>query len=199
MSKIEVTIIDVFGNTEQEATLPTDVPVWRIIVELLAMMKLPNICYGFDRTIYYFVHKSSGKKIENEMTLSAVGIQDNDVLRLQHELFNNCCPNCSIKKVSSACDPVQSPKNYLKFGKGVPIAHITIKTNITICGVRESIELQSILPADVPVKKIIGRLIQMMDLPPKWGYTLSISGRNIANNQSLSEVGIKNGDMLELN
>ncbi|MCX6162741.1 MAG: hypothetical protein NTV87_15580 [Ignavibacteriae bacterium] len=41
MAKIDVTIIDATGNKQQEATLPDDASVKRIMEALLPKMKLP--------------------------------------------------------------------------------------------------------------------------------------------------------------
>ena len=41
MGKVNVTVIDVTGNKEQQAALPDDAPVRRIIAKLVQMMKLP--------------------------------------------------------------------------------------------------------------------------------------------------------------
>ena len=43
MAKVNVTIIDVTGNKEQQAALPDDAPVRRIIAKLVQMMELPPL------------------------------------------------------------------------------------------------------------------------------------------------------------
>ena len=42
MGKVNVTIMDATGNRQQEAALPDDAPVGRIIAKLVQMMKLPT-------------------------------------------------------------------------------------------------------------------------------------------------------------
>lgn len=86
MSKVNVTIIDVTGNKEQEAALPSDAPVRRIIAKLIQMMNLPAVGPDGQPLSYKFVHKSSGKQISDEQTLAGAGVNDNDILRLQPEI-----------------------------------------------------------------------------------------------------------------
>jgi len=196
--KVEVTVIDVWGNTEQDAFLPADVPVRLIIIKLLAMMKIPDLDYGDDRTIHYFMHRSTGRIIDNNMTLDEAGVQHKDVIYLSHKMFSNCCPNCSIKRVLPFQDRSMVDKGYLNYGIGFQRVHVTIDVDMTIADVEEKIVLHLILPSDVPVKDILGRLVDLIDLSPHRDYTWSIRGRDIVNTQSLHEVGIRNGDALEL-
>lgn len=86
MSKVNVTIIDVTGNKEQEASLPVDAPVRRIIAKLIQMMSLPAVGPDGQQMSYKFVHKSSGRQIADEQTLGEAGVGDGDVLRLQPEI-----------------------------------------------------------------------------------------------------------------
>ncbi len=86
MSKVNVTIIDVTGNKEQEAALPADAPVRRIIAKLVQMMNLPSTGPDGQPMSYKFVHKSSGRQIADEQTLADAEVVDGDVLRLQPEI-----------------------------------------------------------------------------------------------------------------
>ncbi len=86
MSKVNVNIIDVTGNKEQEAALPVDAPVRRIIAKLVQMMSLPAVGPDGQPMSYKFVHKSSGRQIADEQTLGEAGVRDGDVLRLQPEI-----------------------------------------------------------------------------------------------------------------
>ncbi len=87
MSKIYVTIIDVTGNKEQEASLPQNAPVGRIISKLIQMMSLPTKGPDGQPMRYKFVNKSSGREIADEQTLADAGVKDGGVLRLQPEIF----------------------------------------------------------------------------------------------------------------
>lgn len=86
MAKVNVTIVDVTGNKEQEAALPDDAPVRRIIAKLIQMMSLPAVGPDGQPISYKFVHKSSGKQISDEQSLSEASVSDGDVLRLQPEI-----------------------------------------------------------------------------------------------------------------
>ncbi len=85
MGKVDVTIRDVTGNKEQQATLPDDAPVRRIIGRLVEMMQLPTTDPGGQMLSYKFQHKASGREISDEQTLADANVQDGDVLRLSTE------------------------------------------------------------------------------------------------------------------
>ncbi len=85
-SKVNVSIVDVTGNKEQEAALPVDAPVRRIISKLIQLMNLPAVGPDGQPMSYKFVHKSTGKQISDEQTLADANVRDGDVLRLQPEI-----------------------------------------------------------------------------------------------------------------
>lgn len=86
MPKINVTIIDATGNKEQEAALPDDAPINRIMEALLPKMKMPLTGPDGDLLSYKFHHKASGKQLKDSQTLSDAGVKDGDVLRLHPEI-----------------------------------------------------------------------------------------------------------------
>jgi len=86
MGKVNVTIIDVTGNKEKKASLPDDAPVRRIVAKLVQMMQLPTTDPSGQPMNYKFHHKSSGKQLTDDQTLSQAGVKDGDVLRLQPEI-----------------------------------------------------------------------------------------------------------------
>ena len=86
MGKLNVTVIDATGNKSQNATLPDDAPVGRIIGKLVQMMNLPVTDPGGGQMSYKFQHKASGMQLIDEQTLSDAGVQDGDVLRLMPEV-----------------------------------------------------------------------------------------------------------------
>jgi uncharacterized ubiquitin-like protein YukD len=86
MGKVNVTIMDVTGNKEQQATLPDDAPVRRIITKLVQMMNLPPTGPDGQPMSYKFHHKASGKQLSDDQTLAQGNVQDGDVLRLQPEI-----------------------------------------------------------------------------------------------------------------
>ena len=86
MAKINVTIIDATGNKQQEALLPDDAPVRRILEALLPKMKMPLTGPDGVPISYKFHHKASGKQLSDSQTLSEAGVKDGDVLRLFPEI-----------------------------------------------------------------------------------------------------------------
>ncbi len=86
MGKVKVTVIDATGNKEQNATLPDDAPVRRVVKKLIEMMKLPTTDPSGQQMSYKFHHKASGKQLEGEQTLAQAGVKEGDVLRLQPEI-----------------------------------------------------------------------------------------------------------------
>ena len=86
MAKVNLTIIDVTGNKEQQAALPDDAPVRRIIAKLVQMMNLPVNGPDGQPMSYKFIHKASGKQLTDDQTLGEAEINEGDVLRLQPEI-----------------------------------------------------------------------------------------------------------------
>ena len=86
MGKVNVTIMDTTGNKEQNASLPDDAPVRRIIAKLVQMMSLPMVGPDGQPMSYKFHHKASGKQLTDDQTLSEASVKDGDVLRLQPEI-----------------------------------------------------------------------------------------------------------------
>jgi len=86
MGKVNVTIMDTTGNKTQQATLPDDAPVRRIIAKLVQMMNLPTTGPDGQPMNYKFHHKASGNQLTDEQTLSDAEVKDGDVLRLQPEI-----------------------------------------------------------------------------------------------------------------
>ncbi|RQD69204.1 MAG: hypothetical protein D5S00_07485 [Tindallia sp. MSAO_Bac2] len=84
--KVNVYIIDTTGNKEQQASLPTDIPVNRILVKLAEKMELPTTGPDGNPISYKFIHKASGKQLTDEQTLAEAEVQEDDVLRLQPEI-----------------------------------------------------------------------------------------------------------------
>ncbi|KAA0211386.1 MAG: EsaB/YukD family protein [Ignavibacteriaceae bacterium] len=86
MPKINVTIIDATGNKEQEAALPDDAPISRIMEVLLPKMKMPLTGPDNEPLSYKFHHKASGRQLKDSQTLSEAGVKEGDVLRLHPEI-----------------------------------------------------------------------------------------------------------------
>ncbi len=86
MARINITIVDATGNKEQQATLPDDASVKRIMEVLLPKMKMPVTGPDGEPLSYKFHHKASGKQLTESQTLSEAGVKEGDVLRLHPEI-----------------------------------------------------------------------------------------------------------------
>ncbi len=86
MGKINVYIVDITGNKEQQATLPDDIPVNRILDKLVEKMELPATGLDANPISYKFIHKATGKQLTDKQTLGESEVQEGDVLRLQPEI-----------------------------------------------------------------------------------------------------------------
>lgn len=86
MGKVNVVIIDITGNKEQQASLPDNAPVRRVIAKLIQMMNLPATGPDGMPISYKFVHKASGRQLSDDQTLSEAQVRDGDLLRLQPEI-----------------------------------------------------------------------------------------------------------------
>jgi uncharacterized ubiquitin-like protein YukD len=78
--------MDTTGSKSQEASLPDDAPVRRIVAKLVQMMSLPTTGPDGQPMSYKFHHKASGTQLTDEQTLGDANVQDGDVLRLQPEI-----------------------------------------------------------------------------------------------------------------
>lgn len=86
MGKVNVTIVDVTGNKEQEATLPNDAAIRRISAKLVQMMNLPSTGPDGAPLSYKFYNKATGVQLSDDQTLAEAGVQDGSILRLQPEV-----------------------------------------------------------------------------------------------------------------
>lgn len=86
MARINITIVDATGNKEQQATLPDDASVKRIMEVLLPKMKMPLTGPDGEPLSYKFHHKASGKQLTESQTLAEAGVKEGDVLRLHPEI-----------------------------------------------------------------------------------------------------------------
>ncbi len=80
------------------------------------------------------------------------------------------------------------------------------KVTVTIMDTTGTKEQKASLPDDAPVRRIIAKLVQMMNLPSTGpdGQPLSYkfhhkaSGKQLADDQTLSDGEVKDGDVLRL-
>lgn len=86
MADIDVVITDATGSREQDATVPDDVPVIRLIAKLVELMDLPLDGPDGQPLAYKFHHKASGRQLRDEETLGQANVTPNDTLRLLAEI-----------------------------------------------------------------------------------------------------------------
>ncbi len=80
------------------------------------------------------------------------------------------------------------------------------KVNVIIMDATGSKEQKASLPDDAPVRRIIAKLVQLLNLPTTGpdGQPLSYkfhhkaSGKQLADEQTLAEANVKDGDVLRL-
>jgi uncharacterized ubiquitin-like protein YukD len=86
MGLINVEIWDATGAKRQQVQMPDDAPINRILAVLLDKMSFPQYAPDGQPLSYKFHHRSSGKQLMDDQTLSDVGVKEGDVLRLQPEI-----------------------------------------------------------------------------------------------------------------
>ncbi len=86
MPKMNVVIVDTTGSKEQDATLPDDVAISKIIDKLIEVLYLPAVNTAGAPITYKFLHKATGRHLLDNLTLAQCGVQEGDVLRLIPEI-----------------------------------------------------------------------------------------------------------------
>jgi uncharacterized ubiquitin-like protein YukD len=86
MGKINVVAVDTTGSKEQDASLPDDVPVSRVIDKLVEVLYLPAVNTAGAPITYKFLHKATGRHLLDNLTLAQCGVNDGDILRLIPEI-----------------------------------------------------------------------------------------------------------------
>lgn len=86
MGKINVVIVDTTGSKEQDATLPDDVPIARVIDKLIEVLYLPSVNAAGAPITYKFLHKATGRHLLDDLTLAECEVNDGDTLRLIPEI-----------------------------------------------------------------------------------------------------------------
>ena len=80
------------------------------------------------------------------------------------------------------------------------------KINVTVMDTTGNKEQKANLPDDAPVRRIIAKLVQMMNLPTvgpdgqpmSYKFHHKASGMQLTDEQALGEAGVKDGDVLRL-
>lgn len=83
---LDIIITDATGAREQEASVPADAPIVRLVARLIELMGLPVTGPDGQPLSYKFHHRSSGRQLRDEETLASAGVQPGDTLRLIAEV-----------------------------------------------------------------------------------------------------------------
>jgi len=86
MGMIEIEVWDPTGSKRQQAEVPDDVPVNRLLVVLTEKMNLPRTGPDGQMLSYKFHHKASGSQLLDRQTLLEAGVSNGDIMRLQPEI-----------------------------------------------------------------------------------------------------------------
>lgn len=82
MPAVKVVIVDQTGSKKTPVELPDDVPMRRLIPALVTKMSLPVASAAGEPITYVFDHLRTGKRLKEDDTLAAVGVQADDRLKL---------------------------------------------------------------------------------------------------------------------
>lgn len=83
---MDLTVVDATGNKTEEVSVPDSVAAGRIVNKLVQLLQLPAAGPDGLPLSYKFHHKQSGRQINDDETLAAAGVNENDVLRLVAEI-----------------------------------------------------------------------------------------------------------------
>lgn len=86
MSDLKIEVWDATGNKKQIVEVPADAAVNRLVAVLIEKMKLPRNSPDGQLMSYKFHHRASGRQLLDTETLSAAGVREGDILRLQPEI-----------------------------------------------------------------------------------------------------------------
>ena len=86
MAKINVVIVDTTGSKEQDATLPDDVPISKIVDKLIEVLYLPSVNTAGAPITYKLLHKATGRHLLDSLTLNQCEVHDGDILRMIPEI-----------------------------------------------------------------------------------------------------------------
>lgn len=78
--------MDATGTKQQEADVPADAQVIRLIAKLVELMHLPLSGPDGQPLAYKFHHRNSGRQLRDDETLAEGGVADGDTLRLVPEI-----------------------------------------------------------------------------------------------------------------
>ncbi len=94
MPSIQLQIWDATGNKRQDADIPDDAPIERIIAVLIDKMRFPQNGPDGQLLSYKLQHKATGRQLLESQTLADAGVAAGDVLRLLPEITAGSTRSC---------------------------------------------------------------------------------------------------------
>ena len=86
MADLNIIVTDATGSRRNEATVPNDAPVARIIAKLVEVLDLPLVAPDGQPMSYKFHHLESSHQLRDDQTLAEAMVSNNDTLRLVPEI-----------------------------------------------------------------------------------------------------------------
>jgi uncharacterized ubiquitin-like protein YukD len=86
MGDITIEVWDPTGSKRQQAEVPDDVAVNRLLVVLADKLSLPRHGPDGQPMSYKFHHRTTGRQLLDKQTLKEAGVQNGDILRIQPEI-----------------------------------------------------------------------------------------------------------------
>jgi uncharacterized ubiquitin-like protein YukD len=84
---LTIEVRDLFGNKSDQAEVPDDVPINRLLVLLIERLAYPRYdATGGQLLSYKLHHLGTQKQLLDDQTLAQSGVRDGDVLRLIPEI-----------------------------------------------------------------------------------------------------------------
>jgi hypothetical protein len=90
MGTITVEVWDHTGNKRKEVELPDDAPVNRVIYALVDRLGLPRNGPDGSPLSYKFHNRTSGKQLQDTLTIADAGVREGHTLVLQPEITAGC-------------------------------------------------------------------------------------------------------------
>lgn len=86
MADIDIVVTDATGARRNEASVPDDAAVARIIAKLVEVLNLPLVAPDGQPMAYKFHHVQTSRQLRDEASLADAGVRPGDTLRLVPEI-----------------------------------------------------------------------------------------------------------------
>jgi hypothetical protein len=86
LGDINLEVWDATGNRRLKVSVPSDVPVERILLVLADKLHLPRYAPDGQLMSYKFHHRRLGLQLLDDQTLIQQGVTEDDIVRIQPEI-----------------------------------------------------------------------------------------------------------------